>query len=501
MVKNLYGKEVITNPFMGIKSTENEPRKMIDEVLSTRKDKLMPSIESVFDAIPVRDGMTLSFHHHLRNGDHVANKVFEVIKRRNLKDITIAMSSIFPVHAPLVELIENQNVVKVISSYMNGPVPKAIAQGKLSEPLIMQSHGRRAQAIESGDLTIDVAFIAVPTIDKKGNGGGAEGKSACGILGYAVADMLYAKHKVAITDNLVEETRALDIRGEYIDYIVNVDQIGDPKGIVSGTTKITTDPIGLKIARDTSQLLDELGMIKPGLTFQTGAGGTSLAVADEVRKVMKERKIVGRFASGGITGYLVNMFEDGLFEHINDVQCFDLEAIRSYRDNENHHGISASEYANPYLKDAIAHQLDVVILGATEIDKHFNVNVTTDSRGNIIGGSGGHQDTAYGAKITIITTSLIKSRIPILRDEVTSITTPGETVDVLVTERGIAINPRRVDLLEKLKSTKLNVMSIEKMMDISNQRTGVPLVTSHSNTPIGYIEYRDGTLIDTLYKI
>mgnify|MGYP003313350978 CR=1 FL=1 len=85
-----------------------------------------------------------------------------------------------------------------------------------------------------------------------------------------------------------------------------------------------------------------------------------------------------------------------------------------------------------------------------EIDVNFNVNVTTDSYGNIMGGSGGHSDTAHGAKVSIITTNLIKSRLPIIKKEVTTITTPGQDIDILVTERGIAINPLRKDLLEKL---------------------------------------------------
>ena len=125
-----------------------------------------------------------------------------------------------------------------------------------------------------------------------------------------------------------------------------------------------------------------------------------------------------------------------------DVQCFDLEAVRSYRENKNHIGMSASKYANPF-DNPVVNNLDFTILGATEIDLNFNVNVTTDSYGTIIGGSGGHADSAYGAKVTIITTQIMKSRMPIIKDRVTAITTPGDSVDILVTERGIAVNPNR----------------------------------------------------------
>ena len=194
------------------------------------------------------------------------------------------------------------------------------------------------------------------------------------------------------------------------------------------------------------------------------------------------------------------MLESGLFDHLMDVQCFDLDAVRSYRENERHIGMSASKYANCYEDGVVVDDLDFVILGATEIDTNFNVNVTTDSHGTIMGGSGGHSDTAHGAKLPIITTNLVKSRLPIIKDEITTISTPGEDIDVIVTERGIAINPRRKDLLEIVKNSKLNIMPIEKLRDIALSITGKPEKLERSDEVIGYVEYRDGTIIDTLYR-
>ena len=136
---------------------------------------------------------------------------------------------------------------------------------------------------------------------------------------------------------------------------------------------------------------------------------------------MIKNNIKGSFASGGITGYFVNMMEQGLFDKLMDVQCFDIDAVNSYSKNANHFGMSASKYANPY-DEPVVNNLDFVILGATEIDLNFNVNVTTDSYGNIMGGSGGHSDTAHGAKVSVITTNLIKSRLPIIKKERTIIT-------------------------------------------------------------------------------
>jgi citrate lyase subunit alpha / citrate CoA-transferase len=477
-----------------------DQKKSIEPILSKRKDKFITSLSDLFDLIPITDGMTLSFHHHLRNGDGVFNLVIEEIKKRKLKDISLAPSAIFPIHEPLVELIENGQIKNIYTNYLNGPVATAIQKGLLKGLLYMDTHGGRPRAMETGDLKVDVSFIAVPSSDKLGNGNGIEGKSACGTLGYAISDLYFASHKVVVTDCIKESLEKIDIEAKYVDYVLEVDQIGDPKGIVSGTTQPTRDPIQLKIAKDTAKLIDELGYIKDKMSFQTGAGGTSLAVASDVGLIMTQRNIKGSFASGGITSFLVNMQKQGLFERLYDVQCFDLEAVKSYRTNPNHLKMSASEYGNPNEHLPIVNQLDVVILGATEIDTSFHVNVTTDSNGMIIGGSGGHSDTAYGAKLTIITTNLVKSRIPIIKEKVTTITTPGSTVDCLVTERGIAINPNRPDLIEKLKHSRLKILKIEELLSIAEKMTGKPKQKNLSKEVIGVVRYRDGSIIDTLYK-
>ncbi len=477
-------------------------RKKISEVLTTNEgNKLFKDISSVLEKLDLKNGMVVSFHHHLRNGDYIINMVLKELQRREIKNITLVASAIFPVHEPLVSLIKDETITKIYCNYINGSVANCVSEGHLKNGLVMQTHGGRPRSIESGEVVIDVAFIATPTIDFLGNGTGAYGKSACGVLGYAISDMLYAKKKVVISDNVVANVKNPEILAKYIDYCVEVDTIGDASKIVSGTTKVTRDPIGLKIARDTANIIAKSGYLKDGFSFQTGAGGTSLAVASELKKKMLKDNIKGSFASGGITGYLVEMLELGLFEKLWDVQCFDLEAVRSFKENKEHMPMSASKYANPYEDNVVVNDLDVVILGATEVDLNFNVNVTTDSNGKLMGGSGGHSDTAYGAKLTIIVTQLMKSRMPIIKDSVTTVTTPGESIDVIVTERGIAINPRRKDLIEKLKDTNLNIMTIEELQKICYVYTGVPNKMQHSNDVVGVVQYRDGTVIDSIYKI
>ena len=460
------------------------------------------SLKTIIKKLNIKDGMTLSFHHHLRNGDYVLNSVTEEVFKSNVKDITLAPSSIFPIHEPLVKYIKSGQVTKIYTDYLNGPVAEAVQAGYLKELLIMQTHGGRPRAIENGDLEIDIAFIAASCADKQGFASGKHGKSAFGSIGYAIPDALYAKKVILITDNLVDQHPSdFDINGKYVDYIITMENIGDQQNIVSGTTKITKDPIGLKIAKDAAIVLDKLGMIKEGFSMQTGAGGVSLAVAKEIRTIMENRHITGSFVSGGITGYFVTMLENHLIEALYDVQCFDLWAVYSASKNDNHHTISASRYANAFNKEAVVNNLDIVILGATEIDVDFNVNVTTDSYGKIIGGSGGHADAANGAKLTVIVTQLVKTRIPIIKEKVTTITTPGEDVDILITDRGIAINPRRKDLIEKLSQPNhLKIMSINELKDIAHNLTGIPRDLPHTDEVVGVVEYRDGTIIDSLYK-
>lgn len=466
------------------------------------ESKLMDSLEDVFRKIPIRDGMTLGFHHHFRNGDGVLNQVLEVASRMGIKDLTIAASAIFSVHAPLLQHIKDGVVTHIDTNYAVGPVAKAISQGLLENPVIFRTHGGRARAIECGDLHIDVAFIAAPAADEYGNLNGIKGETACGSLGYAFPDAEYADVVVAVTDHIEPYPLApIAISQERVDYVVKIDYIGDPEGIVSGTTKITKDPVQLKIASYAAKVIEASGVLKDGFSFQTGAGGASLAVAHYLSKIMKEKNIKGSFVMGGITEYLVKMYEEGLFKCIMDVQDFDLDAVRSLKENEGHLDVGAGLYASPYNSGCIVNKLDCAVLGATEIDKQFNVNVITGSDGVIMGGSGGHSDAAAGASLTIITTNLVRSRLAVLKDRVQTITTPGESIDVLVTEYGVAVNPKREDLIDEFKNSGIPVMSIDEMAALAEQICGKAMPVDTEDQVIGVVEYRDGTVIDVIRKV
>ena len=306
--------------------------------------KLVNSIREAVRLSGLKDGMTVSFHHHLRNGDFVLNLVMDEIARQGIRDLTVNASSLFDAHAPLLSHIENQVVTQLQTNYMAAGLGRAISQGCMEKPVQFRTHGGRPSDISLGRTPIDVAFIAAPTADPMGNCSGKYGPSACGSLGYAFADAMYAKKVVVITDNLVPyPLQDWSIPENYVDFVVRVDAIGNPKGIVSGTTQITRDPVGLVMASHAAQVIKHSGLLKDGFSFQTGAGGASLAAAKFLKDIMLEERIQGSFGLGGITGYMVDMLQAGCFQSLMDVQCFDLKAVESIRSDPRHQEISSMQ--------------------------------------------------------------------------------------------------------------------------------------------------------------
>ena len=127
--------------------------------------------------------MTFSFHHHLRDGDHVVNLVMKAaIEELGLCDLTIAASSLGAAHDPIADYIEAGKVVGIQTSGIRGRMGEVVSAGKLKTPAIIRSHGGRPRAIEGGEVHIDIAFIAAPTSDCVGNCRGVGGKSDCGSM-------------------------------------------------------------------------------------------------------------------------------------------------------------------------------------------------------------------------------------------------------------------------------------------------------------------------------
>lgn len=462
------------------------------------KGKIVASLEEAFRLAEVRDGMTVSFHHHLRDGDLVVNMALDVLADMGIRDLVLAPSALFPVHESLLRHVRS-GVIRSIEGSVNGPVGRAASEGLFSSPVILRSHGGRVRAMQTGELRVDVAVLAAPAADAMGNLSGISGPSACGSLGYAFTDARYADRVIAVTDNIVPYPSVpFSIPQTHVDWVVPVESIGVPEKIVSGTLRVTRDPLRLIIAEQVAKVVEESGLFTDGFSMQAGAGGISLAASACIRERMKAAGIRGSFISGGITGQSVDMLREGLFESLLDVQSFDLEAVASLASNRGHAEMSASFYANTASKGCTVDMLDAVVLGATQVDTDFNVNVNTESDGVLLHGIGGHMDTAAGAAVTVIVTPLFRGRMPMVVDRVLTVTTPGETVDVVVTERGVAVNPRRKDLLENLRGKGIPLMEIGDLKKMAEEFTGIPKTPSFGEKIIGIVEYRDGTVIDTI---
>lgn len=464
--------------------------------------KIVSSVREAIEKSGLKSGMTISFHHHFREGDYVMNMIMDEIAKMGIKDLSIAPSSIANIHEPLIDHIKNGVVTKVTSSGLRDKLGAEISKGLMKNPVIIRSHGGRARAIETGDIHIDVAFIGAPSSDEYGNVNGSHGKATCGSLGYAKVDAKYADKVVVVTDSLVSYPNTpISIPQTDVDIVVMVDAIGDPDGIAKGATRFTKNPKELLIAEYASKVIINSPYFKEGFSFQTGTGGASLAVARYLKESMIEKGIKASYVLGGITQQMVDLLEEGLVEKIIDVQSFDKGSGISLKNNENHYEIDASMYASPSSKSAFVNNIDVAILSALEIDTSFNVNVLTGSDGMIRGASGGHCDTAAGSKLSLIVTPLIRGRIPTVVDKVNTVITPGESIDVIVTEVGICINPLRQDLIEQFKNLSIPQFTIEELKEKAYQIVGKPDAIEYEEDIVVVVEYRDGSIIDVVRKV
>jgi citrate lyase subunit alpha/citrate CoA-transferase len=482
-------------PYMGVGKYRPTGKKASPPVRSasdypTDGDKRVPDLETALRKCGLRDGMVISSHHHLRDGDRVALMALETAARLGVKDLTWFPSASFPSQKGAIELMQ-AGVIDHIEGSMNGPLGDYCTQGKMRGTGVLRSHGGRWQAIQDGDVHIDIAVIAAPTADPFGNCDGSHGKSACGSLGFALADSLYADHVIVVTDNLVPfPCVPWQIQGNNVDYVVAVDSIGDPACIVSGTTQITRSPD-----------LRDAGIMRNGFSFQAGAGGIALAFVGYLKQMMKQAGVKARFVRGGSTKYLVELLEEGLTDYILDGQTFDLESVRSIAGNARHVATSPFTSYNYHGKGNFASMLDAVVLGATEVDTHFNANVVTHSDGRLLHGIGGWQN-CLASRCTILALPSFRDRIPVIVDEVTTLCGPGELVDVVVTERGIAINPRRQDLLDATRGSTLRIRPLEEIQrEVERICGGKPLRPQRGSRPVAVVKWVDGTVLDTVWQV
>jgi citrate lyase subunit alpha/citrate CoA-transferase len=514
MIKNVLGRDLPeeinglkTIPFQGVGKHIPTGRKAAPPIASCANypddgNKVVPSLREALAKCGLKDGMTISAHHHFRNGDKLMNMLFDTAAEMGVKDIMFFPSATFPCHSHLVQYLDG-GVIHHIEGSLNGPLGAYCSSGKMRGLGVLRSHGGRYTAIQDGEVHIDIAVIAAPTADPFGNATGSRGPSACGLLGFALGDSHYADKVIVVTDNLEPfPCTPFQIHGNLVDHVVLVDEIGDPAKIVSGTTELTKSPDRLYIAELTARFIQAAGIMRDGFSMQAGAGGTNLAFAIFLRDLMRQAGVKARFIRGGSTKYLVEMLEEGLTDFILDGQTFDTVAVESIRNHPNRH-VTTSPFTsyNFHSKGNFASIVDVAVLGATEVDVNFNANVATHSDGILQHGLGGWSNCLF-SKCTILALPSFRDRIPVLLDDVTTICGPGELIDVIVTERGIAINPRRRDLLDAVKGSGLPVRPIAEIKaEVERICGGKPEKPKYGEKFVAAIKWVDGTVIDALREV
>ncbi|MGW8264806.1 MAG: citrate lyase subunit alpha [Longimicrobiales bacterium] len=493
-------------PYLGVGAYQPQGPKHGPPVRSCKDypsngDKRVPDLRTALEKCGLRDGMTISSHHHLRNGDRVALETLQTAGEMGVKDLMWFPSASFPCQEPVIDLMD-RGVVHHIEGSMNGPLGAYTSQGKMRGLGVLRSHGGRWQAVQDGEVHIDIAVIAAPTADPFGNADGSHGPSACGSLGFALADSIYADRVIVVTDNLVPfPCIPWQIQGNNVDYVVEVDSIGDPSKIVSGTTEITKSPDRLLIAEYVARFVRDAGIMKEGFSFQAGAGGIALAFVEFLKEMMRETGVKARFVRGGSTRYLVDLLDEGLTDYILDGQTFDLAGVASIGSDARHVMSSPFTSYNYHGKGNFASLVDATVLGATEVDVNFNANVNTHSDGVLLHGIGGWQNCLF-AGCTILAIPAVRDRIPVLVDEVTTMTGPGELIDVVVTERGIAINPLRSDLLDAVKGSTLPIRPLREIKEeVEGIIGGKPEAPKLGDQPVAVIKWVDGTILDTVWQV
>ena len=86
-------------------------------------------------------------------------------------------------------------------------------------------------------------------------------------------------------------------------------------------------------------------------------------------------------------------------------------------------------------------------------------------------------------------------------EHVVTVTTPGDCVDVLVTDYGIAVNPLRPDLIQCLDAAGIPHVGIETLKEKAYALVGTPDDLEWEEQVVAVLEARDGTILDVVRKI
>lgn len=504
--KEAFSRETFSGRFIGRRIAEKIPH---------RKNKVT-TLDEIMELI--HDGDTISYPHYYRTGDRGLKLVVGKLREKKKKGIVLYGNAYFDHVDPwLIEAVRDG----VIGGLYGNPYRKLgdeIVRGNLLPWVSVGfSHGNRVRKLQTGEVRVKVAFGPVPIADIYGNANGLMGKpeELCGPVGLFAADAEYADY-VCLLAGTISQTLVMPtpISMEQVDFVVPVESIGANSGIGSGTldiAKAKANPFNAKVADNVTKVMQASGVVKDNFGFQVGSGA-GLIVLDNIRSMLKEMNIRANFTIGGITSLHVEMLNEKTVRHLMHGQLFEPspKVFASMLENPNHHEITASYYASVANKEAAVNALDLAVLSALEVDLNFNVN-TVCAGGKIIGGIGGGQDVAAGADLTIIFLPLATGKdgkgFPKVVDHVYTLTTPGEVIDVIVTEEFVAVNPKskssyKNTILEQAKKFGVSLVSIEELHEKSVAAAkafgAIPPTPKAEGEIVHAIEWRDGTLLDVI---
>ncbi len=480
-----------------------------------RKNKVV-ELDQVMEII--RDGDTISYPHYYRAADKGLELVVKKLREHDKKDIKIYANALFDNVDPWLPQAIRDGIVSGLYGNPYRKLGEFILQGGLLPWVSVGfSHGNRVRKVQTGEVNIKVAFGPVPMADIYGNANGLMGRPEhlCGPVGLFDIDAHSAEYVCllagAVSEKLIMPT---PISMEQVDFVVKVDEPGLSSGIGSGTldmAKAKANPFNALVAENVTKVIKASGVVKDDFAFQVGSGA-GLIILENIREILKETKTCANFAIGGITSLHVDMLEEGTVRHLMHGQLFEPSprVIDSMLNHPGHHEITTAYYASVANKEAAVNMLDLAVLTALEVDLDFNVN-TVLAGSRIVGGIGGGQDVAAGADLTIMFLPLATGKdgkgFPKVVDKVQLRTTPGEVVDVVVTEEYAAINPqspsRYIDtIIGNASKMDISLVSIEELQKISMEKArGFGEIPPHPETTdevVHLIEWRDGTLLDTI---
>ena len=486
------------------------------------RSKVVSDLVSVVDSC-VPDGGWISFPHYYRDDPTALALVVDALRAAGKRGVKILGNAFFNSHDAVLGPALEEGVIEGFEGNCYGAVARRVGKGALVPwTVVGRSHGGRARVFQRGERVVDLAVAPVPIADRWGNANGVMGhpSSLCGPISLFEPDARWAKRTVLLAERIHPGLLAphpIDMR--MVDYVVPVERAGDNRGIATGTTdirRVKGDPVRRRIADNVTALIRASGVVRDGFNFQIGSG-SGLLVLDNVLAMMREKGIRAGFTTGGSMEFHCDLLEEGLVDLFLDGQCFEpsMRLFHSLLNDPRHVEISTSFYYSPAAKDAAVNLMDVVVLGCSEIDVDFNVNTVTGYDGVLRTGIGGGPDAAAGGSLTVFALPMARVNrkgrsCPCVRERVTTVVTPGEVVDAVVTEECAALNPASSSpwldaVRENARSAGLEIVSIEELAARAAKKAaeiGTLMDEPHfTDEPVFVVEWRDGRLIDVVWKL